>query len=83
MDTRSPNSLTVCWALPKPTDQTQTKVTQTLHAVHGKDRPYVATPAHAHTHTHTHSCQFWEKSLYAHPEDLGVNATLSVQLWPW
>ena len=63
MDTRSPNSLTVCWALPKPTDQTQTKVTQTLHAVHGKDRPYVATPAHAHTHTLTYTPASFGRSL--------------------
>ena len=63
MDTRSLNSLTVCWALPKPADQTETKVTQMLHAVHGKDRPCVATPAHARTHTHTHTPASFERSL--------------------
>ena len=82
MDTSSLNSLTVCWALPKPTDQTGTKITQMLHAVRRKRRPCVATPAHmhvcahTHTHTHTHSLLQVLRKVNAHPEEAGVGATL-------
>ena len=79
-DTSSLNSLTVCWALPKPTDQTGTKITQMLHAVRRKHRPCVASPAHmhvrTHTHTHTHTLLQVLRKVNAHPEEVGVGATL-------